>query len=99
MIHRCDVLVCLYRNLLLVFGGTGLPFGFHVSNDLFVLDLKRLHWKRYRTRDEQPQQVYGAVKKKQLSSCSNFSLTTYFAEYGFERGSFIYLMRHKQLDL
>ncbi|CAF1560247.1 unnamed protein product [Adineta ricciae] len=52
--------MCLYRNLLLVFGGTGLPFGFHVSNDLFVLDLKRLHWKRYRTRDEQPQQVYGA---------------------------------------
>ncbi len=55
------VLVCLYRNLLLVFGGTGFPFGQHVSNDLFVLDLKRLHWKRCQILHEQPQRVYGAV--------------------------------------
>ena len=41
-----NILVCLYRNLLLVFGGTGFPFGQHVSNDLYVLDLKRRHWKR-----------------------------------------------------
>jgi hypothetical protein len=53
--------VCLLRNLLLVFGGTGFPFGHHVSNDLFVLDLKRLHWKRYQLLDQQPEQVYGAV--------------------------------------
>ncbi len=55
--------MCLYRNLLLVFGGTGFPFGQHVSNDLFVLDLKRRHWKRCQIRDQQPQRVYGAVKK------------------------------------
>lgn len=52
--------MCLYRNLLLVFGGTGFPFGHHVSNDLFVLDLKRLHWKRCQILEEQPQRVYGA---------------------------------------
>ena len=44
-----------------MFGGTGFPFGQHVSNDLFVLDLKRRHWKRCRILDEQPEQVYGAV--------------------------------------
>ncbi|CAF0966121.1 unnamed protein product [Rotaria sordida] len=52
--------MCLFRNLLLVFGGTGFPFGQHVSNDLFVLDLKRLHWKRCRILDQQPEPVYGA---------------------------------------
>ncbi|UJR27391.1 hypothetical protein I4U23_008681 [Adineta vaga] len=52
--------MCLFRNFLLVFGGTGLPFGHHLSNDLYVLDLKRRHWKRYHTHDQQPQQVYGA---------------------------------------
>jgi len=52
--------MCLYRNLLLVFGGTGFPFGHHVSNDLFVLDLKRRHWKRCEILDQKPQQVYGA---------------------------------------
>ncbi|CAF0810157.1 unnamed protein product [Adineta steineri] len=52
--------MCLFRNYLLVFGGTGFPFGHHVSNDLFVLDLKRRHWKRFRIHDQQPQPVYGA---------------------------------------
>ncbi len=56
------ILVCLFGNLLIVFGGTGFPFGQHVSNDLFVLDLKRLHWKRRQILEQQPQRVYGAVK-------------------------------------
>jgi hypothetical protein len=60
------ILVCLYRNLLLVFGGTGFPFGQHVSNDLFVLDLKRRHWKRCQILDQQPQRVYGAVERSLL---------------------------------
>ncbi len=53
--------MCLYRNLLLVFGGTGFPFGQNVSNDLYVLDLKRRHWKRCQILEQQPQRVYGAV--------------------------------------
>jgi hypothetical protein len=52
--------MCLYRHLLLVFGGTGFPFGQHVSNDLYVLDLKRLHWKRCQILEQAPQRVYGA---------------------------------------
>ena len=56
------ILVCRYGNLLMVFGGTGFPFGQHVSNDLFILDLKRLHWQRCRLSNQQPQRVYGAVQ-------------------------------------
>ena len=56
-----DVLVCVFRNLLLVFGGTGFPFGRHISNNLYVLDLKRLHWKRCHIGNQKPQRVYGAV--------------------------------------
>jgi hypothetical protein len=54
--------VCLYRQLLFVFGGTGYPFGQTISNDLFILDLKRLHWKRYQFTNEQLMPVYGAVE-------------------------------------
>ncbi|CAF4719053.1 unnamed protein product [Rotaria sp. Silwood1] len=52
--------MCLYRNLVFVFGGTGYPFGQNVSNELFILDLKRCHWTRCQLRNQQPEQVYGA---------------------------------------
>jgi hypothetical protein len=51
--------VCLYRNLLFVFGGTGFPFG---HNDLFILDLKRRHWKQCQLLNQKPGPVYGAVR-------------------------------------
>jgi len=54
--------VCLYRNLVFVFGGTGFPFGHSVSCDLYILDLKRRHWKRCQLQNQQPERVYGAVK-------------------------------------
>ncbi len=54
--------MCLYRNLLFVFGGTGFPFGQNVSNELFILDLKRRHWRRCQLLNQQPEKVYGAVR-------------------------------------
>ena len=56
------VLVCLFRNLAFVFGGTGYPFGHNISNELFILDLNRRHWTRCRLVNQQPEQVYGAVE-------------------------------------
>ncbi|UJR21517.1 hypothetical protein I4U23_024602 [Adineta vaga] len=52
--------MCLHRNCVFVFGGTGYPFGRVVSNDLFILDLKRLHWKRIQLQNQPPEAVYGA---------------------------------------
>ncbi|CAF0993449.1 unnamed protein product [Rotaria sordida] len=52
--------MCLYRQLIFVFGGTGFPFGQNVSNELYILDLKRRHWKRCPLLNQQPEQVYGA---------------------------------------
>jgi hypothetical protein len=54
--------VCLYRNLVFVFGGTGYPFGHHVSNELYILDLRRRHWRRCQLLNQQPERVYGAVR-------------------------------------
>ncbi len=53
--------MCLYRNLVFVFGGTGFPFGHSVSSDLHILDLKHRHWKRCQLLNQQPGRVYGAV--------------------------------------
>ncbi|CAF2578675.1 unnamed protein product [Rotaria sp. Silwood2] len=50
----------LYRNVVLVYGGTGFPFGQNVSNELFILDLKRRHWTRCEFLNQQPEGVYGA---------------------------------------
>jgi hypothetical protein len=54
--------VCLYRNLVFVFGGTGFPFGHSVSNELHILDLRRRHWTRCQFLNQQPERVYGAVR-------------------------------------
>ena len=56
--------MCRRRNIVFVFGGTGFPFGQHVSNDLFLLDLKRLHWRRCQIQEQPLRRVYGAVRRK-----------------------------------
>ncbi|CAF0943586.1 unnamed protein product [Didymodactylos carnosus] len=61
--------VCLHRNLMFVFGGTGFPFGQHGSNDLYTLNLKQRIWKRHKLLKEPPGKVYGAsmlIKDKYL---------------------------------
>lgn len=74
--------MCLYRNLLLVFGGTGFPFGQFVSNDLYVLDLNRRHWKRCQIGEQRPQQVYGAVQIIfQVNINLSLSLSSFCLEY------------------
>lgn len=54
--------MCRRGNVVFVFGGTGFPFGQHVSNDLFLLDLKRRKWRRCQIQNQQLQRVYGAVR-------------------------------------
>lgn len=49
-----------HRNLVLVFGGTGFPFGHTVSDDLHILDLKRRQWRRCQFPQNRPAPVYGA---------------------------------------
>ena len=74
MFYVVSISVCHFRNFVLVFGGTGFPFGEQVCNDLFVLDLKQRHWKRCHILDEQPESVYGAVNRFYcLIFCFNFS--------------------------
>lgn len=48
------------QNLVFVFGGTGFPFGQTVSNDLYILDLKHLQWRRIQFPNNPPARVYGA---------------------------------------
>ncbi|CAF1482690.1 unnamed protein product [Adineta steineri] len=52
--------MCVYRNIALVFGGTGYPFGHNVSRDLYMLDLKLRRWKQCTLLDQKPEPVYGA---------------------------------------
>ena len=57
-----DMLVCRDGQYVFVFGGTGFPFGESISNILYILDLKRLIWRRCRLHHDPLQEVYGAVR-------------------------------------
>lgn len=61
----------LYGDLVLVYGGTGYPFGQDVSNELHVLNLKHLHWKRFQFTNQRSPSVYGAVKSFFFSEFSS----------------------------
>ncbi len=66
--------MCLYRNLVFVFGGTGFPFGHTVSDQLHILDLKRRHWRRCQLLNQQPERAYGSVRFSFLFSFSKNSV-------------------------
>ena len=55
------VAACLYGQCLLVFGGTGVPFGDTASNDLHACNLKTLEWRKIKCRGPHPIKSYGHV--------------------------------------
>lgn len=49
----------LCDNYLMVYGGTGVPFGQSSSNKLHICDLRTLHWREVGTAGEPPLEQYG----------------------------------------
>lgn len=49
----------LIDDKLIVFGGTGVPFGASSSNRVHVCDLKKLEWSQIQTTGNEPTEQYG----------------------------------------
>lgn len=51
----------VFNNKLLVYGGTGAPFGLTTSNSVYICDLRNLHWEEIDTTSENqfPTPLYG----------------------------------------
>ncbi len=57
----CFFVACLYGSTLLVFGGTGVPFGETASNDIHRCNLKTLEWSSMQCEGPAPIRSYGHV--------------------------------------
>lgn len=53
----------LHGNNLLVFGGTGIPFGENNGNDVHVCNVKYKRWSLLNCRGKKPNRIYGQVQK------------------------------------
>ena len=53
--------VILPSNQLLLFGGTGIPFGDAASNQIYACDLRKLSWKHVQCTGTPPTRGYGHV--------------------------------------
>lgn len=51
----------LHGNNLLVFGGTGIPFGENNGNDVHVCNVKYKRWSLLNCRGKKPNRIYGQV--------------------------------------
>lgn len=75
-LSNCLVLIChfevefvlgfffpavLHGNNLLVFGGTGIPFGENNGNDVHVCNVKYKRWSLLNCRGKKPNRIYGQV--------------------------------------
>lgn len=56
------IIALLCDNYLMVYGGTGVPFGQSSSNKLHVCDLRHLHWQEVETTGDPPLEQYGQVR-------------------------------------
>lgn len=54
-------LAVLHGNNLLVFGGTGIPFGENNGNDVHVCNVKYKRWSLLNCRGKKPSRIYGQV--------------------------------------
>jgi hypothetical protein len=52
--------VILSGHSLIVFGGTGFPFGSHLSNSLHICNLKTLEWQQRALQGDKPLALYGS---------------------------------------
>ena len=55
-------LAVLHGNNLLVFGGTGIPFGENNGNDVHVCNVQYKRWNLLNCRGKKPNRIYGQVK-------------------------------------
>lgn len=58
----------LHGNNLLVFGGTGIPFGENNGNDVHVCNVKYKRWSLLNCRGKKPNRIYGQVESNILWS-------------------------------
>ena len=58
---RCVSSAVLHGNNLLVFGGTGIPFGENNGNDVHVCNVKYKRWSLLNCRGKKPNRIYGQV--------------------------------------
>lgn len=56
----------LHGNNLLVFGGTGIPFGENNGNDVHVCNVKYKRWSLLNCRGKKPNRIYGQVQKPNM---------------------------------
>ncbi len=64
----CRVSACVYGECMLVFGGTGVPFGDTASNELHVCNLRTLEWRRLECDGALPIRSYGHVSSHYVRS-------------------------------
>lgn len=57
----CFSAAVLHGNNLLVFGGTGIPFGENNGNDVHVCNVKYKRWSLLNCRGKKPNRIYGQV--------------------------------------
>lgn len=55
------LLAVLHGNNLLVFGGTGIPFGENNSNDVHVCNVQYRRWNLLNCKGKKPNKIYGQV--------------------------------------
>ena len=64
-------LAVLHGNNLLVFGGTGIPFGENNGNDVHVCNVQYKRWNLLNCRGKKPNRIYGQVKDSIASALCN----------------------------
>lgn len=69
----------LHHDRMLVYGGTGVPFGERISNRLYALDLRTQHWDLVPTTGDSPYEQYG-----QAICCHGGYLYVFGGTTGFE---------------
>ena len=56
-----SLLAVMHGNNLLVFGGTGIPFGENNGNDVHVCNIHYKRWNLLNCRGQKPNRIYGQV--------------------------------------
>uniref|UniRef100_T1JAT7 6-phosphofructo-2-kinase domain-containing protein n=1 Tax=Strigamia maritima TaxID=126957 RepID=T1JAT7_STRMM len=80
----------IYCNHLLVFGGTGIPFGVASSNSLHACDLTTFEWQKIKTTGQKPEKLYG-----QSICYADGKLITFGGTTGFEYSNAIHSLDMK----
>lgn len=66
----------LHGNNLLVFGGTGIPFGENNGNDVHVCNVQYKRWNLLSCRGKKPNKIYGQVAFPPWKCAASFGVTS-----------------------